>query len=200
VTTADLTHTTRRGSTAPREILEATQAILLREGVEGLSIRRVSEGCGYSAPTIYHHFGDKQGLVDALLEERFRVAYEVMSAIPGSGDPARHLRAMARAFISFARENPGHYRLLMEPGLRGADPIPSADAARALVREDLEELSRRGNLATSDIDAAYHVLWAMLHGLIWLQITRDPEAMPSGVDELTFEVVEAGLLLRNDAR
>jgi AcrR family transcriptional regulator len=200
VTTADLTQTTRRGSTAPREILEATQAILLREGVEGLSIRRVSERCGYSAPTIYHHFGDKRGLVDALLEERFRVAYEVMSAIPEGGDPAGHLREMSRAFIAFARENPGHYRLLMEPGLRGPEPIPSADAARALVREDLEELSRRGSLATSDIDAAFHVLWAMLHGLISLEISRAVEDIPRGLDELTFEVVEAGLLLRKDAR
>ena len=188
----------RGRSAAPAEILKATQALLLAEGAESLSIRKVSERCGYSAPTIYHHFGDKQGLVDALLEERFRIAYDVMAAIPKSGEPAAHLREMAGAFVAFAVENPGHYRLLMAPGLGEKDSVPSASAARALVREDLEELDRRGRLATSDLDAAFDVLWAMLHGVISLQIDGPREDLAKGLDELTFDVVEAGLLLRKE--
>lgn len=186
----------RSRSSAPAEILKATQALLLEAGAEGLSIRRVSERCGYSAPTIYHHFGDKQGLIDALLEERFRVVYDAMAGIPKSGAPAEHLREMARVFASFARENPSHYRLLTAPGLREKDPVPSASGARALVWEDLEELDRRGHLATSDLDAAFDVLWAMLHGVISLQIGGHREDLAKDLDELTYDVVEAGLLLR----
>jgi len=193
-------HATRPRTRAPREILEATQAVLLEAGVEGLSIRKVSERCGYSAPTIYHHFGDKRGLVDALLEERFRAAYEAMAAIPRCDDPVRHLREMSEAFIAFALENPTHYQLLMEPGISSEDAVPSAWAARALVRDDLEELSRRGSLATPDIDAAFHVLWAMLHGLISLEIRREHLDIPERIDELVFRVVEAGLLQRNEER
>ncbi len=188
----------RRRSAAPAEILKATQALLLEQGAESLSIRKVSERCGYSAPTIYHHFGDKRGLVDALLEQRFRIAYDAMAAIPKSDEPALHLCEMARAFASFAVENPGHYRLLMAPGLGEKDSVPSASAARALVREDLEELDRRGHLATSDLDAAFDVLWAMLHGVISLQIDGPHEELSKGLDELAFDVVEAGLLLRKE--
>ena len=54
-----------------RSILDATEALLLEEGEERFSIRRLVERCGYTAPTIYHHFGDKTGLIDALLDERF---------------------------------------------------------------------------------------------------------------------------------
>ena len=91
----------RGRSAAPAEILKATQALLLAEGAESLSIRKVSERCGYSAPTIYHHFGDKQGLVDALLEERFRIAYDVMAAIPKSGEPAAILVFWLQIYIWF---------------------------------------------------------------------------------------------------
>ena len=183
-------------SAAPQEILKATEALLCEAGAEGLSIRGVSERCGYSAPTIYHHFGDKQGLVAALLEERFRAAYDAMAAIPQSSQPASHLRAMARVFVSFAVAHPGHYRLLMAHGIGEEESVPSASEARALVREDLEELDRRGHLATSDLDAAFDVLWAMLHGVISLQIDLSREGLAKGLDELSFDVVEAGLLLR----
>jgi AcrR family transcriptional regulator len=186
----------RRRSAAPAEILKATQALLLEAGVEGLSIRRVSERCGYSAPTIYHHFGDKRGLVAALLEERFRSLYHAMAAVPKSDEPARHLREMARAFVSFAVEHPAHYRLLMAPDLAPKEPVPSVFAARALVCEDLAELDRRSHLATSDLEAAFDVLWALLHGVISLQIDGRREDLAKGLDELTFDVLEAGLLLR----
>lgn len=180
-----------RGS-APRRILEATQALLLEQGIDGLSIRKLSHRCGYSAPTIYHHFGDKQGLIDALLEQRFRELLDRMEAIPHSGDPAEHLRAMSNAFVSFAAEHPEHYRLLMSP--REGDPVPSATAARALVRDDLEALRARGDLATDDLDAAFDVLWAVLHGVITLRLDAGSQVDADRLQELAFDVVDAGLL------
>ena len=191
----------RRHSAAPREILKAAEAVLLAEGVDGVSIRKVSERCGYSAPTIYHHFGDKRGLIDHLLEERFRRGYEAMAAIPPSDDPARHLREMAAAFVAFARRNPRHYQLLFQAGLRDVESVPSATAARGLVRQDLERLSEAGSLSTCDLDAAFQVLWAVVHGVISLYLGTKREELSPNLLDLTFDVVEAGLLCRGrDAR
>ena len=187
----------RRPSATPAEILKATQALLLETGIEGVSIRRVSERCGYSAPTIYHHFGDKRGLIDALLEERFRVIHELMAAIPSDGDPAGHLRKMAQAFVRFAVENPSHYQLLMAPGLANVEAVPSAEAARALAKSALEKLAAQGTLATSDIDAAFQVLWAVLHGVISLYLTEPEREVSAQLDELAFDVIEHGLLRRH---
>jgi AcrR family transcriptional regulator len=184
-------------SSAPTRILEAAEALLLEDGADGVSIRKLSERCGYSAPTIYHHFGDKQGLINSLLEKHFRVLLERMMAIPQRDEPAQHLREMARAFVSFAIENPAHYQLLTVP--REGDPVPSATAARDLVREDLELLRRGGSLATDDIDAAFDVVWAMLHGVIMLHLgPRTPE-IAADLRELAFDVVEAGLLKKGNA-
>lgn len=191
----------RRGgrSTTPSEILRATQELLLENGIDGVSIRRLSDRCGFSAPTIYHHFGDKKGLIDALLEERFRLIHAAMEAIPKGDEPARHLREMGRAYVNFAIENPDHYQLLMEPGIRDAESVPSAGAARALVRDDLEELARRGTLATDDLDQAFQLLWAMLHGVISLHLEAPTGPVQDGLLELAFDVVDAGLLLKGSA-
>src|SRR5574338_102872 len=73
---------------AREAVLAAAEALLLEGGVEAVSIRRVTARCGYTAPTIYHHFGDKTGLVDAVLERRFARMLEVMHGIPRGDDAA----------------------------------------------------------------------------------------------------------------
>jgi AcrR family transcriptional regulator len=185
----------RPSATRPR-ILEATEALLLEGGVEGVSIRRLSARCGFTAPTIYHHFGDKTGLIDAVLEARFRDVLELMSAIPRGPDPIVYLREMAGAFVHFALENPDHYRLLTVPRPEGADAVPSAEAARELVKRALEELARAGSLATDDLDAAFEVTWAVLHGLISLHLTRPDYAFAERLLEKALDMVENGLLRR----
>ena len=186
----------RRASTAPVEILKATEALLLETGEEGVSIRKVSERCGYSAPTIYHHFGDKRGLIDSLLEERFRVVHQLMVGIPRGPDTALHLREMARAFIEFSLKNPSHYRLLTTPRPESEPDVPSAKAARDLVKIALEELAREGTLATSDTEAAFQVLWAVVHGLISLPVIRPNTRIAQDLADLAFDMVEQGLLRR----
>ena len=186
----------RANGTGSREaILEATEALLLAGGADAMSIRKVSERCGYTAPTIYHHFGDKAGLLAALLEERFSKIHELMASIPRGDDAAAYLRETARTFVHFALDNPDHYRLLSVPGL---DPqsVPSAEASRELVRAALEELAREGTLATVDIDAAYETTWAMIHGVISLRLLRPDYPFSDQMIELAFEVMEGGLLRR----
>jgi AcrR family transcriptional regulator len=182
-----------RSAPSRTAILAATEAVLLAEGVEGLTIRKVSDRCGYTAPTIYHHFGDKEGLVDALLESRFAVVLELMQGIPRGSDPAAHLEDSARAFVRFALDNPDHYRLLSVPR-RESHPVPSAEAARELVKRSLEELAREGTLATPDIEEAFQITWAMLHGVISLHLLRPRHELSPNLVERTFEVMRRGLL------
>jgi AcrR family transcriptional regulator len=178
-------------------VLAATEALLLEGGAEAVSIRRVSSRCGYSAPTIYHHFGDKTGLIDAVLERRFHRMLEMMRAIPRGDDAARYLREMAVVFLRFALANPDHYRLLtmVRPDQReGA--VPSADAARSLVKQALGDLLREGTLATPDLEGAFQVLWSMMHGLISLHLLSEDRELADNLVDLALDTVERGLLRR----
>ena len=190
----------RPRASARQAVLAATEALLLEGGSEAVSIRRVSARCGYSAPTIYHHFGDKNGLIDAVLERRFRPMLELMQAIPRGDDAARYLREVAVAFVRFAVANPDHYRLLnVDRAHQSPEAVPSAEAARALAKGALAELLREGTLATSDLDDAFGVLWSMLHGLISLHLLRPDHARPDQLVDLALDTVERGLLRRTPA-
>ncbi len=59
----------RQRHEARRAILDATEALLAESEGGDFSIRGLAEKCGYSAPTVYYHFGDKDGLMLALLED-----------------------------------------------------------------------------------------------------------------------------------
>jgi len=188
----------RRPSAAPARILKATEQLLLDGGIDAVSIRKVSDACGYSAPTIYHHFGDKRGLIDAVVEARFRVIYRVMESIPRHSDASRYLREVVTAFIDFALEHPDHYRLLTMP-LENEPNVPSAEAGRELVRTALDALAEEGTLATPDVEAAFQVIWAVLHGLTSLQLSNTHYAFVDDLTQIALDMVEAGLLRRNAA-
>ena len=173
-----------------RAILEAAEALLVEGGTAGLSVRRLVARCGVSAPTIYHHFGDKQGLIDALLEERFGELVRMLEEARRPGDALATLRAHLRLFARFGLRNPNHYRLLAlvrEPDL---PPPPAAERVRALLREPLRRLEEERRLRVPDAEVAQQVLWALVHGLISLRAARpDHPWAPNLVDE----AVEAAL-------
>ncbi len=186
----------RRRDSSRRAILEATQAILLEGGFGELSIRRVSERCGFKAPTIYHHFRDKTGLIDALLEERFAELLARLQRVPDDAEPLRYMRALARAFIEFGLENPAHYALLSAPRGGPDDFLPSAEAARELVFGALAEVAARGGLRTGDLESAFQLAWVVLHGVVSLRISRPGYAWSPDLVELALDVIERSVLGR----
>jgi len=157
---------------ARRAILSASEALLLDAGYEGFSIRRLVDRCGYSAPTIYHHFGDKGGLLDALLEERFEKLASRLRRVPRNGDPVQILRELALAFVRFGLRHPRHYRLLSLARQPDRAPPPSAEEARQQLERAWRTLWEAGRLRTRDVETAGQSLWALAHGLISGHIQR----------------------------
>lgn len=59
---------TERVKETKRELLDAAQHVLLKEGYAGLSTRRIAEAAGTQMSQIQYHFGSKQGMILALFE------------------------------------------------------------------------------------------------------------------------------------
>jgi AcrR family transcriptional regulator len=100
-----------------REILAAASSLLYEGGAEGLTIRRLALRCGYTAPAIYHIFGDKAGLLDAIMREAIDALIERIEQVPDHPDPKERLRMQFREIVRFGREHPTNY-----PADRGAAP------------------------------------------------------------------------------
>jgi AcrR family transcriptional regulator len=184
---------------AQRAILDATEAILVEEGYEGVSMRRLAARCGYTAPTIYHHFGDKPRLIEALLEERFRRLLAQLVRLPPVADPLEQLRRQARVFVRFARRNPSHYRLMATPRPDGSGSPPAMEEVREVLLRPLRALSASGRLTVPDEETAGQAIWCLLHGLLSLRTARPDYSWSPALADHALDSLLRGLV-RDDAR
>jgi AcrR family transcriptional regulator len=155
-----------------RAILDAAAAVLTERGVDGASTRGIYARAGVKAPTLYHHFGDKRGLLDAVVSDAFERYVAQKRALRPTGDPAKDLRRGWDAHVAFARENPVIYQL-MWPSRPGPLPPAASDSA-ALLRDGFATLATQGALRPGVTpEHATRTLSAALHG-VTAAITRDP--------------------------
>ena len=146
--------------TAKTRILEAASELLAHSADADISTRAACEAAGVTAPTLYHHFGDKEGLLAAIvdfgwaafLESKRETAAVVHAHI---GDD---IRAGWDNHIEFARENPNFYKLMWSPAV-SADSAAFREAFQMLY-DRLALGASRGQLRVSVETAARMVMSA----------------------------------------
>ena len=124
---------------ARERILDVTAALVLEHGVAGVAQRQIAERVGIKAASLYHHFGSKNEIVEAV----FRQGIDVMehawdeAAAATSADPRTRLATHIRAHLSALFEN-GSYTAAHVTAFRTAPAevrgavVPMRDACFAV--------------------------------------------------------------------
>jgi len=179
---------------ARRRILGAAESLLVDHGYEGFSMRRLVERCGYTAPTIYHYFHDKQGLLDAVLEDRLSLVLDRLQHLERHADAAKTVREMVGEFARFGLENPAHHSLLALHRPEGAETPPSAQRIGDLFSELLGELAAAGRLRDGDVDGALQFIWMLLHGIVSLRSERPDVEWRRSIVDYSLDIAIQGLI------
>ncbi|MBB82265.1 MAG: hypothetical protein CL931_00460 [Deltaproteobacteria bacterium] len=163
----------RRRQEARRTILDAAESLVIESHGSDFSIRALGERSGYSAPTVYHYFGDKEGLIEALLDERVSRLAEELERVAPTGDAQADLRAMLLAYFHFSADNPNVTRLMTTLSRKGESREP--DAMRRVkdrIGGAVDRFGESGRLGVFDRDSAGRVLWALAYGLVSLRVSQ----------------------------
>ena len=88
-------------------IVDAALALTEREGLAGLTTRKLGAALGVEAMSIYHHFPSKRHLQDALVDHAIASV-----EFPPPGDPRARLRALCYAYRAMAHRYPKLYALV----------------------------------------------------------------------------------------
>lgn len=161
-----------------RAILDRTRHLLVAEGYNHLSMRKIARAVGCSATSIYLHFENKDALVHALIDEGFeRLNARLTAAAEAHADPAARLTAIGRAYIAFGCENPEYYEVMFQLHPERMARYPAEQYRRArrsleVIAETLGAGAASGVFAVDEPDVAAHVHWAALHGVISLLLAR----------------------------
>lgn len=93
-------------------ILACALRLFANRGYDAVGVQEIVEEAGITKPTLYHYFGSKRGLLEALLEEKFgALNHALQQAAVYRGDLPQTLKQIAAALFEFARTNPAFYRL-----------------------------------------------------------------------------------------
>ncbi|MCS7476778.1 TetR/AcrR family transcriptional regulator [Umezawaea endophytica] len=114
-------------------ILNAARALIDEKGYDGMAISDLCAGSGLPASSIYYHFGNKLGVLAALLDRTFGELHSLFPS-PSSFDglaPVERLEAWFTAACRSLDERPDYLRLLvaMSVGLQ-----MESEAVHATVR------------------------------------------------------------------
>jgi AcrR family transcriptional regulator len=170
-------------------LVAAALKILEQDGEAQFSTRAVCAIANVTAPTLYHHFGNADGLLSAAMAEAFAQFLASKKAATHSPDPETALRQGWDDYVRFAAARPLLYAAMMGRILQGAR-IPAAQQAHALLMERIEALAAEGRLAMT-AEAAADLAWvtanaaALLFVTARLQVTtRLQEPDPAVTDSL----------------
>ena len=146
-------------------------AELLDEAQGGeVSTRAVCERAGVQAPTLYHHFGGKQRLLDAVLTHGFAEFLAARGASGDDDDPVAAIRAGWDLHVRFGVENPNFYALIYGRA-RPGEPCGVVADVEAMILEALKAAARRRRLRVPPEHAARQILAAST-GVVLTLITQ----------------------------
>jgi len=194
-----------------RRALVTAAVELAREGGPGaIVLREVARRVGVSATAAYRHFESLPDLMDEAARESREHLAEAMRAeqarcVP-TGDPREdalnNLRAVGRAYVHFAVDEPGLFATAFSGRKHAVGPdleIVDSEGPRLILEAALDRLVGVGAIAPADRAAAATAAWAFVHGLS--ELLRGPlEGVPAqwrdAAIESTMDLVERGMLVR----
>jgi AcrR family transcriptional regulator len=139
-------------------ILHAAARLLSESPSGEISTRDVCEVAGVGAPALYRHFGDKDGLLAAVVDYGFEQYLSTKRAAIPSENAVQDLRDGWDNHVAFALANPNYYKLMYSP-LLTARPDAAAEAHR-LLTEVVERAATSGRLMVPVATAAQMIMSA----------------------------------------
>ena len=185
IRSASLVRRERLKAETRQAILDAARELFVTDGIEATTMRAIASKIGYTATAIYHHFRDKDALIEELCIADFTALGHAMYRIGRIEDPVDRLRKLGHAYAEFAMANPSQYRFMfMTPQRHGpTDALghpthkPDEDAYEFLFATVSEGLgANRFRPELSNPHELSQMMWAGTHGVVslWLTHRDDP--------------------------
>jgi AcrR family transcriptional regulator len=179
----------RMSASTEEAILSAAAALLEARGPDGLTTRAVCEAAGVKAPTLYHHFGDKDGLAAAVVKRGLAEFMRRKRLPPAALDLVDQLRAGWDTAVEFALRHPALFALMGEQARHHPELLAEP---YALMRARVQRLVDMGRFR-GPVDDAARAIWAASNGVLSLIPQGVPRGEVEQVSDLLFRAVVAEL-------
>jgi AcrR family transcriptional regulator len=160
------------------ELLDVADRVVQARG-PGVSMDEIAAEAGITKPILYRHFGDKEGLYEALTQ---RYVDELASAIRPAvraEEPRERLAAAIDAYLAYVEREPERYRFLLHAGEQPRTAPILADFRRSHIASCA--FTAAENLQRAGLDPGFAEPWAQcVNGMVraagssWLETRSLP--------------------------
>ncbi len=156
-----------------KRICDATRAVFMNEGADGISMRRIAADVGITPTAIYRHFTDKSALIAAIVDEGFSILENKMRRAARGRTGRDTLKRLLDGYSDFALAYPQYYDfmfLLPRTGVRRyPDDFRRRESATFNILLDMvSETIESGEFKHDDALETSLTIWSHVHGFVSL--------------------------------
>ncbi|EPS2708647.1 TetR/AcrR family transcriptional regulator [Cronobacter turicensis] len=172
------------------KLIAAARKAFAEKGFAAASMDELTASVGLTRGALYHNFGDKKGLLAAVVAQvDVEMAQRAKAAAAGVEDPWETLIAEGVAYIQMALDEEVRRIVLLDGPAFLGDPAqwPSQNSCLDATRETVISMMARGIIKPVDADAAARLLnGAALNAALWVAASPQPEeALPKMIEVFT---------------
>jgi AcrR family transcriptional regulator len=173
------------------QLVEVAAHLLATEGPDAVTTRSVALAAGVQAPTIYRLFGNKSGLLDAVVDHGF-ASYMARKHLDADSDPVESLRAGWELHVGFGLANPELFRL-MHTALRAPEGRAAAATGAGVLQARVHRVAEVGRLRVTE-RRAVELIQAAGTGVVLTLISQAGDERDDTLADTAWESVCATIL------
>lgn len=158
------------------QILDAARKLLFSEGIEKISINRISKEAELGVGTIYFYYKNKEDIFIALQQEGLSVLFNIVEQIGGLDlEPDEKLRKIAQAYYDFTQNQEEYFSIInyflssskiFFDGEKKARVDMAGHKVLRLIQDVIREGMDAGFFMEKDPVKFSIMYWGTLHGLV----------------------------------
>lgn len=190
-------------------ILDAAQKIISKDGVQRLSIRKITNEIDYSPAIIYHYFKDKNEIVETLVSEGYeRILDSIGEVKKNEDEPEKELKEVFTNYIKAALAASEEYKafmlndnpsVLMKTGLLEKGICKKSQTLQMLC-DNLQRGINQGRYTPFDPELTSQIIWTSTFGLI-IKLIIEKDISEEQINRLIdhhFSVFFNGIMIRKE--
>jgi AcrR family transcriptional regulator len=160
-------------SATSQEIYRCVLRIVESEGPQAVSMRRVANGVGITAMAIYHHFPNRQALLDAVVDSEFEKLSEFFGRLKTRQSFEKSMIHIMDGYINYAFTHPRIFDYVFSAPRSSARRFPNDFRARRsptlnIIADTVSSWMASSKLKRDDEWEIAMELWAHTHGYLML--------------------------------
>ncbi len=188
-----------------RKILDAATEIIVKEGYENLSIRKIAQTIEYSPGNIYHYFKNKAEIISFIVDEGYKKILQSQSRMKiDLINPEKSLVESLKDYINLQMDQPNSFRAILLNDIEGTgekigvleEGISKKRKTFEVMIQVLDLCVQKGIFRPVPLELTAQIIWCATHGLITRLILEKniPDGQKENLINRHFDVLLKGLM------